>query len=353
MKMLIISDAWHPQINGVVRTYEYMIPELEKAGHEVKVIGPSDFPVHLPMPGYREIELALFAARQLRKMMTDFNSDSIHIATEGPLGLAARRHCIKNKIPFTTAYHTQFPDYVAKRVQAIARKGGTATKRAMIKWIKGFHNPSAAVMVATPTLEEELRSWNFRAPLRRLTRGVVTDIFHHEGPRALQDLPKPVALYVGRVAIEKNIGAFLEMEWSGSKVVVGGGPGLEDMKRKYPGAHFTGPKTGHDLAAHYRGADVFVFPSKTDTFGLVITEALACGLPVAGYDVMGPRDIVTAPALGALTANDLAGAARRALAAAGSAEDRFHHVLEHYTWPIVAQQFADISEETRITKPAS
>jgi len=347
MKLLIITDAWHPQVNGVVRTYEYMLPELEKAGHTVKVIGPHDFPLHIPMPGYREIELTLFPFRRLRKMIENFVPDSIHIATEGPLGLAARRYCKKKNIPFNTAYHTQFPDYVAKRVAKITKKAFNPTKSAMIKWIKKFHDSADAVMVATQTLEDKLTSWGFATPLHRLTRGVTTDTFYHDGPQALHDMPKPIALFVGRVAIEKNIGAFLDMEWKGSKVVIGEGPMLDVLKKKYPYTHFAGKKTGHDLAAHYRGADVFVFPSTTDTFGMVLTEALACGLPVAAYDVMGPRDIITQQHLGALSA-DLQEAAENALKAPGTREDRFQHIQENYTWTIVAQQFIEISEFTRI-----
>ncbi|HEY8191160.1 MAG TPA: glycosyltransferase family 1 protein, partial [Alphaproteobacteria bacterium] len=338
MKMLIVTDAWHPQVNGVVRTYEYMIPELEKLGHEVKVIGPDDFPLHMPMPGYNEIELTLFPFLPLRKMIKEFSPDSIHIATEGPLGFAAQRYCKHEGLPFNTAYHTQFPDYLAKRVQKIFGPGYDITKKMAIEWIKKFHNASSAVMIATPSLGEELKSWGFTSPMRILTRGVMTDIFNIHGPKALEHLPRPIALNVGRVAIEKNIEAFLDMEWEGSKVVVGSGPSLEALKKKYPDAHFTGPKTGHDLAAHYRTADVFVFPSITDTFGMVQPEALACGPPVVGFKRPPSTDIIISPDLGSLTDDNLSEAAYQALKSPGTREDRFRHVQEHYTWPIVAQQ---------------
>lgn len=373
MKMLIVTDAWHPQINGVVRTYEYMIPELEKRGHEVKVIGPSDFRFHMPMPGYKEIELTLLAKRKLSRMIDEFAPDSIHIATEGPLGFAARSHCRKKDLPFNTAYHTQFPQYIAMRIEKalgtvfgvkhlpesitkplrkIFSAAANISEKAAIRWIRNFHNPSSAVMVATPSLQDELTGWGFKAPMRILTRGVMTDIFNVTGPKALQHLPKPIAINVGRVAIEKNLEEFLNMKWEGSKVVVGSGPSLGYLKEKYPDAHFTGAKTGKELGDHIRGADVFIFPSKSDTFGMVNPEALACGLPIVTFNRPPGSDIVTSPMLGVLTDNNLGEAAKRALKAPGTREDRYRHVLENYTWPIVAKQYEQVSEETRIRKPA-
>lgn len=344
MKILIVSDAWHPQVNGVVRTYEYMLPDLGKLGHEVKVIGPHDFPLRMPMPGYNEIDLTLFPSRRLRGMIESFAPDVVHLAVEGPLGDAAKKICRRENIPFNTCYHTQFPDYFAKRMAKHLPFLYAPAKKLGILRVRKFHEGSAAVMVATPGLEKELKSFGFASPLKRLTRGVMTDIFKPGGSKALQELPKPVALYVGRVAIEKNIEAFLSMPWKGGKAVVGSGPSMGELKKKFPDAHFAGRKEGEELAAHYRGADVFVFPSKTDTFGMVLTEALACGLPVAAYDVMGPKDIITEPMLGTLTESDLGQAALSALNAPGSREDRFNHVKDNYTWPLVARQFADICE---------
>lgn len=347
MKILIITDAWRPQVNGVVRTYEYLADELAAAGHPVKVIGPADFPFRMPLPFYREIELALLPARRLSKMIAAFQPDTIHIGTEGPLGRAARALCLKRGWPFTTCYHTQFPDYAAKRAAKIAPFLFHPVKKFTTRMLVKFHAPARAMMVATPSLRDELTAAGHSAPMAIWARGVYTTLFH-PGPATLfADLPRPVALYVGRVAIEKNIEAFLGMAWTGTKVVVGDGPSLPELRAKYPHAVFAGKKTGEDLAAHYRSANVFVFPSRTDTFGMVITEALACGLPVAAYDVTGPRDIVTAPFLGALN-DDLSTAAHAALKH-GTAEQRHDHIRAHYSWPAIAQQFVDIARSNGAT----
>lgn len=337
MKILIISDAWHPQLNGVVRTYEYLIPELEKAGHQCRVIGPSDFPLRLPMPGYAEIKLTLFPRRRLRRMIADYQPDILHIATEGPLGLAARAIAVKDNLPFNTCYHTQFPEYMARRVRKNFPPLGDLSYTWSVRLITWFHKPSTAVMVATQSLEDELRDWGFTAPLVRLTRGVDRALFYPGEKTLFQDLPKPVALYVGRIAIEKSVEDFLKMPWQGSKVVVGHGPDLEMLKKKYLEVVFTGKKTGKDLADHYRSADVFVFPSRTDTFGMVLIEAMACGLPLAGYNVTGPKDIITQPDLGAV-GDDLSDAALKALQH-GTAEQRHAHVNTYYTWEKAADQF--------------
>ncbi len=339
MKILIISDAWKPQVNGVVRTYEYIIAELVAMDHEIEVIGPADFPYRMPLIGYPEIELALFPYRRLKGMVEAFAPEHIHIATEGPLGQAGRKYCLKHDVSFTTSYHTHFPDYVAKRVAKFLPFLAKPVKQMTIRNIRNFHDPAAGMMIATQSLEDELKDWGFASTMHRLTRGVHVDLFNPGAPELFHDLPRPVALYVGRVAIEKNLEDFLAMTWDGAKVIVGDGPSLPVLQKKYPEALFVGTKEGEELAAHYRSADIFVFPSRTDTFGIVLIEALASGLPVAAYNVTGPRDIITAPHLGALHENDLAAAAREALAVKDDKDARHQHICDHYTWPAVARQF--------------
>lgn len=339
MKVLIVSDAWHPQVNGVVRTYEHIAEELEAMDYDVRVIGPADFPVSFPMPGYDEIRLALFPYRRLGTMMREYAPEHIHIATEGPLGWAARRHCVKSGRKFTTSYHTQFPDYFAKRVSKYLPFLYGAARKLGKKFVRSFHEPAHAMMVATESLRKELESWDFRVPMPPLTRGVNSDIFYPGEKTLISELKAPVALYVGRVAIEKNLEAFLGMEWEGSMVVVGSGPALSELKEKYPHAVFAGAKTGRELADHYRSADVFVFPSKTDTFGMVLIEALACGLPIAAYEVTGPADIVTESFLGVLH-EDISHAARSALNCGDPAE-RQKHVTDNYSWVRAARQFIE------------
>lgn len=342
MKILIVSDAWHPQINGVVRTYEHLIPELIGLGHDVRVIGPGDFKHTFPMPGYAEIRLTLFPYARLSRLIDEYAPDLLHIATEGPLGAAARRYASKSGLRFTTCYHTHFPDYVAKRVATVAPFLESIVKKAAIGFIRWFHAPSACVFVATQSLRENLLAWGFLNPIKFMTRGVNMGIFHVGESRVFNALKKPVAVYVGRVAIEKNIPDFLTMPWHGSKVVVGHGPDLDKLKNDYPDVIFTGKKVGSELADHYRGADVFVFPSRTDTFGMVITEALACGLPVAAYPVTGPVDIITDPLLGQV-GNDLSETARLCLNSSkpGDREKRGEYIRRHYTWEKAARQFLE------------
>jgi len=338
MKLVIITDAWHPQVNGVVRTYEHLIAELERDGHEVHVISPSDFPRTMAMPGYGEIKLVIFPCKTLNDKINTIRPDFIHISTEGPLGWAGRKYCLRNKIAFTTSYHTHFPDYVAKRfakfLPFLYRPLHAITKYI----VRRFHDPAKAVMVATQSLEDDLLDWGFTSPMHRLTRGVDLDMFSPGDKTLFDDLAQPVALYVGRVAIEKSIEDFLSMDWNGSKVVVGTGPLLDALKDKYPDVYFAGKKLGKDLVAHYQSADVFVFPSRTDTFGMVLIEALACGLPVAAYNVTGPKDIITEDYLGVLSDDDLAEAARQALGA-GEPTKRAAHVKEYYSWGKAGEQF--------------
>ena len=344
MKILVVSDAWKPQVNGVVRTYECLAAEMPALGHDIRVIGPADFPWRMPLPTYKEIELALLPAARLRRLIDAFAPDAIHIATEGPLGKAARKICLSRGWPFTTCYHTQFPDYAAKRAAKILPALHGPVKNFTTEMLKKFHAPSSALLVASQTLADELRAQGYSAPMHIWVRGVYVDIFHPGTQNLFTDLPRPVALFVGRVAIEKNIEAFLGMGWHGSKVVVGDGPAFAELRAKYPDALFAGKQTGKALADHYRSADVFVFPSRTDTFGMVMPEALACGLPIAAYNVTGPRDIITAPHLGYLD-EDLGKAARTALTN-GTAEQRFAHVQSHYTWQAIARDFMAITENS-------
>jgi glycosyltransferase involved in cell wall biosynthesis len=336
MKLLIISDAWQPQVNGVVRTYEHISAEMTKRGHDVKVIGPNEF-ISTPMPGYSEIRLALFPYRKLKKMIENFKPDSIHIAVEGPLGLAARRYCKKHNIAFSTSYHTHFPDYVAERVGFLPAFLKNIVRNIAIAHVRNFHKLSAMIMVATQSLEDDLRAWGFTSPMKRLLRGAKTDVFYAGEKTLFKDKPQPIMLFVGRVAIEKNIEAFLALNIKGTKVVVGEGPLLEKLQHKYPDVVFAGKRTGQELAEYYRSSDVFVFPSKTDTFGMVLIEALACGTPVAAYPVTGPKDIITEPFLGALN-DDLKTAIEQALSN-GTAAERVAHTQAYYTWESVAETF--------------
>ncbi|BBC71421.1 GDP-mannose-dependent alpha-mannosyltransferase [Altererythrobacter sp. B11] len=286
MKIALITDAWAPQVNGVVRTLSEVSRELTRRGHELLVISPESYR-SVACPTYPEIRLAFAGRRGVGARIEGFGAEAVHIATEGPLGLAARRHCIARRRSFTTAYHTQFPDYLARRTGLPA-----SLFWPFIRW---FHRPSAGIMVATETVRRQLRAQGL-TQLRPWSRGVDLSCFGPDiaPPDLFFDLPRPIQLYVGRVAVEKNIDAFLGNRHPGSKVVVGDGPELARLEAEYPDAHFLGRQTGRDLAACYAGADVFVFPSRTDTFGLVIIEALACGTPVAAYPVQGPLDILDA-----------------------------------------------------------
>ena len=343
MKILIITDAWHPQVNGVVRTYEYVIPELEAMGYTVQVIGPGDFKHTTPMPGYKEIDLVLFPYKSLKEKMDKAQADIIHIATEGPLGWAARKYCIKNNKKFTTCYHSQFPDYIARRAAKFLPFLYTPVRNIGKKFIKAFHIPADALLVTTKSMADELKRWNIKTPIFPFTKGVDLSLFSPGDKPPSEKIKQPVALYVGRLAIEKNIEDFLDMDWNGSKIVVGHGPDAEMLHKNYPDAIFTGKKTGQELVDYYRTADVFVFPSTTDTFGMVLIEALACGIPVAAYDVIGPRDVITDPALGFLN-NDLSTAAYEALKH-GTAQERFNHVKQTYCWKRAAEHLLEASEK--------
>jgi len=327
-RILIVTDAWTPQVNGVVRTLSTIAAEMRAMGKIVDIIGPDRFRT-VPMPSYPEIRLAIFPGRKLARLIDEFAPDALHIATEGPLGMAARAYARRRKIAFTTAFHTRFAEYL----QARTRMPLTLT----YAWLRRFHGSGAGVMVATQSLREELVARGFKN-VRAWSRGVDLDAFNPE-PKENWDLPRPIFAYVGRVAVEKNLRAFLDLDLPGSKLVVGDGPQRKALERDYPAVHFAGARHGAALAAAYAGADVFVFPSRTDTFGLVVLEALASGLPVAAYPVTGPKDILGEAALpvGALN-EDLRVAALAALEI-DRAACRPH--AETYSWTACAQRFMD------------
>jgi glycosyltransferase involved in cell wall biosynthesis len=322
-RILIISDAWHPQVNGVVRTLSTVAGELQTMGHVVEVIGPDRFRT-VPCPTYPDIALSILPKRRLVRLIEDFQPDALHIATEGPLGLAARRWALRTGFRFTTAFHTRFAEYLRARTHFPVRP--------VYAWMRRFHDAGSGTMVATSSLRDELTARGF-SQIRPWSRGVDLDLFKPE-PRENWDLPRPIFIYVGRVAVEKNIGAFLDLDLPGSKVMVGGGPQLASLRREYPSVTFTGPRYGEALARAYAGADVFVFPSLTDTFGLVILESLACGTPVAAFPVTGPKDVLTAR-VGAVN-TDLRQAALDALHADRDA-CRAH--AELYSWRACAELF--------------
>jgi len=305
-RIAIITDAWHPQQNGVVRVLDTLKDRVEVLGHEVEVFSPNDF-FCLPCPSYPEIPLAILPGRQLRRMLERYAPTVIHIATEGPLGSAARAWCLRTHRPFTTAYHTKFPEYVHQRT------------RLPLSWLyahmRNFHAPSRAVLSPSHSVYLELKQHFFQnaAPW---SHGVDMKVFRPQD-KAFLDLPRPIHMCVGRVAPEKNLPAFLSLNLPGSKVVVGSGPERKRLMKAFPGAHFRTADGDAELSRYYAAADVFVFPSRTDTFGLVMLEALASGVPVAAFPVTGPKDVLGLDGDGETPAgcldNDLAKAAARAL----------------------------------------
>ena len=301
-RVLLVTDAWHPQVNGVVRTLEMLARDLEAMGHLVDYATPEGL-ITLPMPTYPEIRLSLFPRRSLKKIIRDFDPNAIHIATEGPLGLSARNYCVRRKIPFTTSFHTRFPEYVKARFPFLP-----------LGWVYGFlrwfHGKAAAMMVATPSLMAEMQSHGF-TNCAIWSRGVDVEAFRPI-PDATFPFPRPVFLYVGRIAVEKNLEAFLKLDLPGTKVLVGDGPARAELEARHPDAKFLGAKSGEELARAYAAADAFVFPSLTDTFGLVVLEALASGVPVAAYPVQGPKDVIGDAPVGALD-TDLGAACLKAL----------------------------------------
>jgi glycosyltransferase involved in cell wall biosynthesis len=348
MRILVATDAWKPQVNGVVRTYERLAEEVKGFSASLSFLTPADFAT-VPCPTYPEIRLALPSFARAAKLITASGADAIHIATEGPVGWMARSYCRGRAVPFTTSFHTRFPEYLSSRF-AIPQRLTYALQRR-------FHNAGAGIMVATPSLAADLANRGFER-LMPWTRGVDTALFR---PRPIRRFGAgPVFLYVGRVAIEKNIEAFLALDLRGAKVVVGSGPQLALLKRRYPAVTFTGDKFGEELAECYASADVFVFPSRTDTFGMVLLEAMASGLPIAAYPVTGPLDIVR-PGISGVLSPDLGEAAKCAL---DLDRNNVRVLAQQFSWEHAARLFlsniaeagrrspvGDVAEQEKETEP--
>ena len=335
MKILIVTDAWYPQVNGVCRTLKNLGDELKKIGHQVEYIEPNQF-FTVPMPKYNEIKLSLNVWPRVGRLISKADADIIHIATEGPIGIFAKRYCVKNKLKFTTSYHTQFDKYLKLYYPYLPIKLAQ-------KFLKGFHSKAEKILVTTQSMKDELQDIGFdKDKMVVWTRGANHGAF--QKPKKINlEYKRPIFLYVGRVSIEKNIRAFLDLELEGTKLVVGKGPDLDKLKKEYPEAIFKGERTNGELASYFASSDVFVFPSKTDTFGIVIIEALKCGLPVAAYPVAGPKDIFNGTNIGSLN-NDLKKAALEALKSDRSA------CIEHakkYTWENCAKIFLNSAVSNR------
>lgn len=326
MRILVASDAWHPQVNGVVRTYQRLSEEVQAFDSRLSILSPSDFR-SFAFPLYPEIRLALPDQKKAARLIEEADADYIHIATEGPVGRMARRFCLRKGRTFTTSYHTKFPEYL----EALARVPTQWTYRAL----RTFHNAGAGTMVATASLAEDLEARGFDNILP-WTRGVDTELFKPRDVR-LFGAENPVFLYVGRVSKEKNVRAFLDLDLPGRKVVVGDGPQKQVLERDYPEVTFTGAKTGEELARHYASADVFVFPSLTDTFGLVVLEAMASGVPVAAFPVTGPIDVIEHGVSG-IVGDDLKSSALQALNLDRRSVQRH---AERYSWRQATERFLD------------
>jgi glycosyltransferase involved in cell wall biosynthesis len=337
MRILVATDAWHPQVNGVVRTLTHMAEAASAFGVEISFLTPQSFRT-VAMPSYPDLRLALPGPARIARLIADARPDSIHIATEGPIGLLVRRYCRQHKLPFTTSFHTRFPEYISARLPI--------PEPWIWRALRAFHGSSQAVMAATPALAGELRARGFRNVVL-WPRGVDASQFH---PRTADlGLPRPVFLCVGRVAVEKNLEAFLDLDLPGTKVIVGDGPARAALTRKYPRAVFLGARQGEELAEAYAAADVFVFPSKTDTFGLVLLEALASGLPVAAFPVTGPRDVIGNEPVGALN-EDLRIACLTAVTISPQACLAF---AARHTWEASARAFVDNIANVRADDPKS
>lgn len=339
MKIMIVTDAWKPQVNGVVRTMTRVVEEARAMGHEVEVVDPGRGFMTMPLPTYPEIKLALFARRKVEKIFNEFEPDAVHVATEGTLGAAGRSMCVKLKHPFSTAYHTKFPEYVSARFPVPVSWG--------YRFVRWFHKFSGKIMVPTPSMETELKGKGFRNTIS-WSRGVDTEMFHprfrvEEGAEGdpFAGLPRPIFINVGRVAVEKNIETFLSLDLPGSKVIVGDGPAREDLETRFPEAHFLGAKFGDELALHYASADVFVFPSLTDTFGLVVLEAMAAGIPVAAFDATGPRDVIPGSGAGAIVSQTEGDLSKAALECLELSRERCREYAETYSWRRCATEFVN------------
>lgn len=338
MRIAIVTDAWFPQENGVVRVLSTLIDRLRGKGHDILLIEPGQFKT-LPCPTYPDIRLALGAGHGIARQLDDFAPDALHLPTEGPLGWAARGHALKRGWPFTTAYHSKFPEYIQARTGL------------PLSWlyqpVRQFHRPSSGVLCPSPSVFRELKGRGF-SNLREWTHGVDTELFRPQSKDFL-DLPRPVHMYVGRVTVEKNLPAFLEPDLPGSKVVVGSGPARKHLMRRFPDAHFKIAHGDVELSRYFAAADVFVFPSRTDTFGLVMLESLASGVPVAAFPVTGPIDVLKNSGVGVLK-DDLRQAALEAVNISPDACRR--HALS-FSWDVVASQFLDflapIMERERVS----
>lgn len=322
----MVTDAWRPQINGVVHTLERLSETLAASGIQTQFLTPAGFRT-LPLPTYPDIRLALTTPRNVARLIEQTKADHVHIVTEGPLGFMARRHCLSTGRPFTTSYHTRFPEYLRARLPV--------PEDWTYRWLRRFHNAGQGTLVATPSLAKDLGSRGF-IKLKPWTRGVDTDLFKPDRRREL-DFPKPVFLCVGRVAVEKNLPAFLDLDLPGTKVIVGDGPELGRLRERYPKAVFLGHRPTEELADLYASADVFVFPSRTDTFGNVIVEALASGAPVAAFPVTGPVDIV-GDGKGGVVSDDLR---KAALAALDIDRGEARTNALRYSWSACAEMFMD------------
>ncbi len=330
-RIMIVTDAWEPQVNGVVTTLSKVARELREMGCELEIVAPSDGYRTLPLITYSEIKLAIGARDDVEERFLAFAPDAVHIATEGTLGWDARAICLKHKFPFTTSYHTQFPEYVTARFWWVPLWAG-------YRYMHAFHDKSGRIMVATPTMMERLIAHGFKN-VTAWSRGVETDLFH-PNKRDVENgvykgLKRPIWAYIGRVAVEKNLDAFLSTPLEGTKVIVGDGPARADLMARYPDAVFPGVKFGDELARHYADADVFVFPSLTDTFGLVLLEAMATGTPVAAFPAPGPIDILPGTGAGVVD-KDLRAACLAALRLDRATTRR---VAEGYSWRACAEAF--------------
>ncbi|WP_319379904.1 glycosyltransferase family 1 protein [Thiomicrorhabdus sp.] len=323
-RLTLVSDAWQPQVNGVVTTLNHLVKELTAQGVEVDVIQPQPYPC-FPLPTYPEIRLVR-RAPDLEERLLDFQPDAIHIATEGTLGWAVRKLALKHGLPFTTGYHTKYPEYIHKRFPWIPESW-------VYRFLRRFHQPAQCTLVPGESILQELQEKGFH-DLRLMSRGVDTDLFNPERRTDL-GLPRPVMLYVGRVAPEKNLRAFLDLELPGTKLIVGKGPDLDVLQNAYPEVKFVGAKRGEELAKYYASADVFVFPSKTDTFGVVNLEAIASGTPVAAFPVTGPKDILKEGVNGCLSEN-----LDEAISAALQLDRKpIAASIPEFRWPHAAKQF--------------
>ena len=327
MRIAIVTDAWTPQTNGVVTTLAATARELSRLGHSVRILSPEGLRC-LPCPSYPEIRLALWPGPFIAARLKAFRPHAIHIATEGPLGLAARRYCRGRGVPFTTSYHTRYPEYLAER--------WPIPPRVSYAWLRRFHRAAARTFVSNESLRAELAGHGFGA-LHLWRRGADMTRFHtrHAPHSELRELPRPIMVYAGRLAVEKNLAAFLDLQLPGTHLLIGDGPQRAALAARYPRAVFAGYRFGDELAALLAGSDVFVFPSLTDTFGIAMVEALACGLPVAAFPVTGPRDVLRAGVTGVMS-HDLAEAVRGALRL-----DRAHcaAAAADFTWEAATGQF--------------